>query len=199
MKIVISKLQERVLEASIADWPRILPSRHRSTPANAGFGSSRFSSPSGAFRVLYAADNFPTAFAEAVVRDRFEGKARRFLYRPHLEQLCVTSISSSRKLALLDLRGAAAYEIGIDTDANRARTHGSGQALSEVVHANMTDIDGILFNSRLTTGDCMAIYDRAFPALSGTPPVALIQATLLPAELTRLGITVRRKRGYGAS
>ena len=94
--------------------------RHRATPADAGFGSSRFSSPSGTFRVLYAADNFPTAFAEAVVRDRFEGKARRFLYRPYLERLCVTAISSNRALALLDLRGAAAYELGIDTDANRA-------------------------------------------------------------------------------
>ena len=62
----------------------------------------------------------------------------------------------------------------------------------------MTDIDGIVFNSRLTTGDCVAVYDRAFSALSGTPPVALLQATLLPAELTRLGITVRRKRGYAA-
>lgn len=197
MKIVTAKLRERVFEARIADWPRILPSRHRSTPANAGFGSSRFSSPSGAFRVLYAADNFPTAFAEAVVRDRFEGKTRRFLYRPHLEELCVTSINSTRELALLDLRGATAYEVGIDTDANRARAHSSGQALSEAVHADMTDIDGILFNSRLTNGDCVAIYDRAFSALSGTPPVALLQATLLPAELTRLGITVRRKRGYG--
>jgi hypothetical protein len=196
VKIVTAKLRERVIEAGIADWPRILPSRHRSTPANAGFGSSRFSSPAGAFRVLYAADNFQTAFAEAVVRDRFEGKTRRFLYRPHLEQLCVTSISSSRKLALLDLRGAAAYEVGIDTDANRARTHTSGQALSEAVHVAMTNIDGILFNSRLTTGDCMAIYDRAFPALLGTLPVALLQATLLPAELTRLDITVRRRRGY---
>lgn len=198
MKIVTSKLRERVLEARIADWPRILPSRYRSTPANAGFGSSRLSSPSGAFRVLYAAGDFPTAFAEAVVRDRFEGKTRRFLYRPHLEQMCVTSISSSRELVLLDLRGATAYEVGIDTDANRARSHTSGQALSEAVHAEMTAIDGILFNSRLTTGDCVAIYDRAFSALSGTPPVALLQATLLPAELTRLDITVRRKRGYAA-
>lgn len=196
MKIVTSKLRERVFEARIANWPRILPSRHRSTPANAGFGSSRFSSASGAFRVLYAADNFSTAFAEAVVRDRFEGKTRRFLYRPHLEQLCVTTINSTRELALIDLRGASAYEVGIDTDANRARAHTSGQALSQAVHADMTDIDGILFNSRLTTGDCVAIYDRAFSALSGTPPVALLQATLLPAELTRLGITVRRKRGY---
>jgi hypothetical protein len=60
----------------------------------------------------------------------------------------------------------------------------------------MTDIGGIVFNSRLTTGDCVAIYDRAFSTLSGTLPVALLQATLLPAELTRLGITVRRKRGH---
>ncbi|RXH31122.1 hypothetical protein XH99_10995 [Bradyrhizobium nanningense] len=196
MKIVISKLRARVIETRIADWPRILPSRHRSTPANAGFGSSRFSSPSGAFRVLYAADNFPTAFAEAVVRDRFEGKKKRFLYRPHLEQLCVTSISSSRELVLLDLRGSGAYEIGIDTDANRARAHGAGQALSELVYAEMNDIDGILFNSRLTTGDCVAVYDRGLSALSGTPPVALLQAALLPTELARLGITARRKRGY---
>jgi hypothetical protein len=196
VKIVTSKLREQVFQARIADWPRILPSRRRSTPADAGFGSSRFSSPSAAFRVLYAADNFSTAFAEAVVRDRFEGKTRRFLYRPHLEQLCVTSISSSRELALLDIRAAAAYEIGIDTDANRARAHASGQALSEAVHAEMSDIDGILFDSRLTTGACLAIYDRAFSALTGAPPIALVEATLLQAELTRLDIAVRRKRGY---
>jgi hypothetical protein len=194
--LVTPRLRDRVVEARIADWPRILPSRHRSTPANAGFGSSRFSSPSGAFRVLYAADSFATAFAEAVVRDRFEGKTRRFLYRSHLEQLCVTSLSSSHELALLDLRGGTGYEVGVDTDASRARAHTSGQALSEAVHADMPDIDGILFNSRLTTGDCVAIYDRAFTALSGSPPIALIQATLLPDELTRLGIVVRRKRGY---
>ena len=41
-------------------------------PLGVGFGASRFSSPSKAFRVLYAAENFPTAFAEAVVRDRYE-------------------------------------------------------------------------------------------------------------------------------
>lgn len=81
---------------------------------------------------------------------------------------------------------------------NRARAHASGQAPSEAVHVNMTDIEGILFNSRLTTGDCVAIYDRAFSALSGTPPLALLQATQLPAELTRLGITLRLKRGYAA-
>jgi hypothetical protein len=199
VKIVTSKLRQRVITARIADWPRILPSRHRATPADGGFGSSRYSSPTAAFRVLYAADNFPTAFAEAVVRDRFEGKVRRFLYRPHLDQLCVTAISSNRELTLLDLMRAAAYELGIDTDASRARAHAPGQALSEAVHAEMPDVDGILFNSRLTTGGCVAVYDRAFSALSGTPPIALLQSALLPAELTRLGITVRRARGFATT
>lgn len=196
MKIVMSKLRKRIINARIVDWPRIFPSRHRSTPADAGFGSSRFSSPSRTFRVLYAADNFPTAFAEAVVRDRFEGRTRRFLYRPYLEQLCVTAISSSRELTLLDLTGAGAYEAGIDTDANRARAHNSGQALSEVVYAEMPGVDGIVFNSRLTTGSCVVIYDRAFSALSGTSSIALLQSALLPAELTRLDISVRRRRGF---
>ena len=86
MKLVPSKLRERVIDARLSDWPRILPTRHRATPAGAGFGSSRYSSPTDAFRVLYAADNFSTAFAEAVVRDRFEGKSRRYLYRPTLSR-----------------------------------------------------------------------------------------------------------------
>jgi hypothetical protein len=196
VKLVTTKLRDRVIAARLSDWPRILPTKHRATPTGAGFGSSRYSSPTDSFRVLYAADNFPTAFAEAVVRDRFEGKSRRYLYRPHLEQVCLSAISSSRDLTLLDLRGAAAYELGVDTDASRARDHGVGQTFSQAVHDQMADIDAILFDSRLTTGACVAIYDRAFSALSGTVPIGLLQAALLPAEITRLGITLRRQRGY---
>jgi hypothetical protein len=196
VKLVASKLRDRVIAARLSDWPRILPTKHRATPAGAGFGSSRYSSPTDAFRVLYAADNFPTAFAEAVVRDRFQGKSRRYLYRPHLEQVCLTSISSIRDLTLLDLRGAAAYELGVDTDASRARNHAVGQAFSQAVHDQMADVDAILFDSRLTTGACVAVYDRAFSALSGTVPIGLLHAALLPPEITRLGIMLRRKRGY---
>lgn len=196
MKLVTPKLRGRVITAGLSDWPRILPTKHRATPTGAGFGSSRYSSPTDSFRVLYAADNFSTAFAEAVVRDRFEGKSRRYLYRPHLEQVCLTAISSSRDLTLLDLRGAAAYELGIDTDASRARDHAIGQTFSQAVHDQMADVDAILFDSRLTTGTCVAIYDRAFSALSGMVPIGLLQAALLPAEITRLGITLRRQRGY---
>jgi len=196
VKLITSKLRDRVIAARLSDWPRILPTKHRATPTGAGFGSSRYSSPTDSFRVLYAADNFSTAFAEAVVRDRFEGKSRRYLYRPHLEQLCLTAISSSRDLTLLDLRGAAAYELGVDTNASRARDHTVGQTFSQHVHDQMADVDAILFDSRLTSASCVAIYDRAFSALSGTVPIGLLQAALLPAEIARLGITLRGQRGY---
>lgn len=106
----LAQLRRRILRARLIGWPRVIPSHHRATPADAGFGSSRFSSPTRSFRVLYAAQDFSTAFAEAVVRDRFQGLSRRFLYRPHLEQLCVTEIESAIELNLLDLRGAATYE-----------------------------------------------------------------------------------------
>ncbi len=79
MKLVASKLRDRTIVARLSDWRRVLPTKHRATPTGAGFGSSRFSSPTNSFRVLYAADNFPTAFAEAIVRDRFDGRSRRYI------------------------------------------------------------------------------------------------------------------------
>jgi RES domain len=191
-----SRIRGRTVTGRLVDWPRILPTLHRATPADAGFGTSRFSTTSGSFRVLYAAEDFATAFAEAVVRDRFEGRSRRVLYRPHLDALCITSITSARELNLIDLTGGAAYEAGVDTDASRARKHSSGQELSEAIHTELPGVDGILFDSRLTTLRCVALYDRAFLTLSATTPIGLLQSASLPSELERLKITVRRARGF---
>ena len=128
-----------------------------------------------------------------VVRDRFEGKQRRYLYRPQLETLVASEISTGRALQLVDLTGAAAYELGVDTDAKAARDHAKGQRFAEALHRD-TDVDGMLFSSRLTGALCAAIFDRAAAKLSATTPVALPMVGALPAELTRLGITVRRRR-----
>jgi hypothetical protein len=65
---------------------------------------NRFPSPS-----RDAADTLSRLNWRNVV-DRFESKKMRFLDRPHLGQLCVTPIASTRELVLLDLRGAAAHE-----------------------------------------------------------------------------------------
>jgi hypothetical protein len=181
VKIHGPTLTGRLIKVRIDDWPRIISVRRRVSGPH--------------FKVLYAAEDFPTAFAEAVVRDRFEGKERRFLYRPHLDLRCVTAISSSRELQLADLRGGGAYELGIDTDAKGARAHDSGQSFSAELHDDFPDVDGILFDSRLTGAACVAVYGRALPALSGSQPVGILQSAALVPELERLKITVRRKRG----
>lgn len=193
MKFDLSRIAAATGPVDLVNWPRIFLAKHRSAPINTGLGSSRFSSPSKSFRVLYAADAFPTAFAEAVVRDRFQGKIRRYISQPALEGLVATEISTKRPLQLVDLRGGAAYELGIDTDIKGARAHVAGQKFAEALHTR-TSVDGILFHSRLTADDCVAIFDRAFPALAATIPVDLLSVAALPTEIERLGIIVRGRR-----
>ena len=109
MKLDQKRIAAATIEQALGRWPRIIAASHAKTPGDTGYGSSRFSSPGRAFKVLYAAEDFGTSFAEAVVRDRFVGKERRFLYREQLEELMVTEIGSVGDLALLDLTGDAAY------------------------------------------------------------------------------------------
>lgn len=193
MKLDLRRIEARTGPVELMDWPRIIPDRHRATPVGAGFGGSRFSSPSSAFRTLYAAQNFATALAEAVIRDRFVGKERRYLYRPYLDSLLGTEISTSASLMLVDLTGDAAYDMGIDTDAKGSRSHRAGQAFAEALHKR-TSADGILFSSRLTNEPCVAIFDRAFLRLIGKAPIQLVRVGALADELVRLEVTVRRRR-----
>lgn len=193
MKLDLRRIAARTGLVELADWPRIIPDRHRVTPCDAGFGSSRFSSPTRQFRVLYAAQDFPTALAEAVIRDRFVGKQRRYLYRTHLESLYATTISTTAPLMLVDLSGSGAYDMGIDTDVKGSRAHSAGQVFAEALHARTT-VDGIIFDSRLTSAPCIAIFDRAFASLHAAEPVNLFQVPGLVDELKHRGITLRRQR-----
>ncbi len=193
MTLDIKRIDAAAIHARLTRWPRIIASTHAATPADTGYGTSRFASPSGRFRTLYAAQDFGSAFAEAVVRDRFVGKQRRYLYRPMLEQLMVTEISSA-PLRLLDLRGQAAYDLGIDSDAKGARAHQSGQDLAERLHRE-SRIDGILYHSRFSDRDCVAVFDRAFGKISATSPIPLVTVAALTTEIERLKIVVRRRYG----
>lgn len=197
MKLDLERIKARTGPVELDNWSRIFPARHRATPTEAGFGTSRFSSPGDQFRVLYAAKDFPTAFAEAVVRDRFVGKERRYLYRPHLEERVATEISTTAALSLVDLSSGAAYELGVDTDAKGARSHLAGQRFAEALH-KQTSVDGIIFSSRLTGEPAVAIFDRAFPRLSATVAIDLVRVAALSDEINRLGIIVRRRAAIPA-
>lgn len=191
MKRDKKRLDPHAVRLEVGAFVRILRTRYAHLPKGLSSGPSRFSSPSGAFRVFYAARDFATALAEAVVRDRFVDRQRRTIGQSTLAGRSVTLIGTTAPLKILDVRGSAAYTLGVDTDAVRGRTHDPGQAFSEWLHAE-TDFDGILYDSRLTGRACIAVYERALGKIDASPAQPLLAHVDLIAELRRMNIIVRR-------
>ena len=188
--IAIAALTKR---ETLDAWLRVLRSQFAATPLGCGFGPSRFSSPSNAFKVIYLGQTMATAIAETVIRDRFEAvsPALRVLDLSEISTWAVAELHTSVPLRLLDLTEVGALRLGLNTDAVGAKAHQAGQAFSEALHAQFSDIDGIQFLSRLTRGRCMAVYERSIaPCLKAKGVVGLEQAVSLTGILVDLGITL---------
>lgn len=167
------------------DYLRVTPWARRSTPLGMGFGETRFASPTKAFRLLYISEDLATSVAEAIVRDRFEGKTVRELAQSDIADWGVCAVSATRPLRLLTLRGDACFKLGISTDIVGAKAHDEACAFSQDLY-DTTDLDGIVYHSRLRKKNCMVIYDRAVtPGLNARPVVRLERlAALVPALKT---------------
>ena len=79
MKLDRTVLADLAVAFTPKDYVRVTPMAHAATPLAAGYGQSRFASPIRAFKVVYLAEDLTTSIAETLVRDRFQGKARRTL------------------------------------------------------------------------------------------------------------------------
>jgi len=138
-----------------------LPEPFDLRPARSRFCDGR------SYAVLYAAGDFETAFAEVVMRDRFVQRDQRVVAFGELSARAWMEITQDdgRLLNLADLRDDGCLVLGAPTDAVHARNHAAGRALSRALHDEHTDVDGIVYRSRLTGGDCYAIFDRATASL----------------------------------
>lgn len=147
---------------------RIIPSQHENTPLGAIPANSRFCTSNSNFSILYAASDFSTAFIEVVIRDRFTQINQRRIYLSELidrSYVCIASAPNSN-LTILDLRRDGCTRLGVPTDAVNARVHSYGQELGQEIYNNHSEVDGLLFSSRLTGNDIYAIFDRAISKLS---------------------------------
>ena len=165
----------------------------RETPLGMGVGSSRFSSPDQSYKILYAALNLETAIAEVIVRDRFEAVAAsaRVIEPSEIRRYAAAEVSTRRLLRLLDLREKALLRLGFNTDAVGARAHAAGQAMSAKVHVE-TDLDGLIYLSRLTHAPCAMVYERAVAdRLSAPAAMGLEQAEGMEAAFAALSTRVK--------
>lgn len=148
------------VSVDVTNYVRIVARVHAATPLGMGFGRSRFSSPRDRFRLLYLAQDPTTAFAETIVRDRYEKKSERLLLEEELDRYSIAAVRNPRPLFLLDLRNEGASLLGVSTDAVRAKAQAAGRKLSQSLY-DRTNFDGIVYMSRITNRECVAVYDRA--------------------------------------
>ena len=179
---------------------RLTPRAHAGTPLGMGFGETRFASPTRSFHILYIARNLETGIAEAIIRDRFEKKAARELDMSEVDQWAVAEVSATMPLTLLDLRTTGLLQLGVSTDAARAKAQIAGRRLSQTLYDSF-DVDGLLYLSRLTGAECIAIYDRAVARkLTVTQVVDLARLADLVPALMKLNVTlIREPRGSSPS
>jgi hypothetical protein len=171
-------------------YVRITPMTHMATPLGAGFGVTRFASPTKAFKVIYIAQDLTTGVAETLVRDRFQGKARRRLLDVEAALWGATEINASAPLTLIDLRTTGLVRLGVSTEAARGKVQGQGRKLSQAIY-DQTNAQGIIYFSRLTGRTCICIYDRALPGRLVATPV--VEVTLLAGfvdALRELNVTL---------
>ena len=78
-----------------------------------------------------------------------------------------------------------AVRLGVSTDAARAKSQTQGRRLSQSIYDG-TDVDGLLYMSRLTGMSCVAVYDRAVSAkLAATPVEEIVtRADFVPALMS---------------
>lgn len=171
-------------------YVRVTPMAHAPTPLGAGYGVTRFASPTKAFKVIYIAHDLTTGIAETLVRDRFQGKVRRKILDVETTLWGATEVSAGAPLMLIDLRTTGLVRLGVSTEAARGKVQGQGRKLSQAIY-DQTDAQGLIYNSRLTGRTCICVYDRALPGgLVATP---VVEVALLPGfvdALRELNVTL---------
>lgn len=191
MRLNLATVDDLALAFQPISFLRVVPADKIATPLGMGYGHSRFSSPSTTFRLVYLAHDLATAIAETIIRDRFEGASNRVLDDTEIEEWAIAQVSATVPLTVLDLRTTGLLRLGVSTDAARGKAHREGQELSEAVY-NAFAVDALLYSSRLTAANCLAVYDRAVPSLKSTPAVPLLSHSGLVNALNSLGVTIRK-------
>ena len=146
MSFDLAILEDLAVGIDVTGYLRIMEARHRATPTGTGHGKTRFSSPVGTFTILYAAQDLPTALAEKIIRDRFQGRKKRVLLRADFDEMVVANLVASKPLKLLDLRTSGASRLGVPTDAVRSRAQQAGRRFSQQLY-DTTNFDGIVYMS----------------------------------------------------
>jgi hypothetical protein len=110
-----------------------------------------------------------------------------------IENWAVAEVAATSTLTVLDLRTTGLLRFGVSTDAARGKAHVEGRKLSEAIYGAYA-VDALLYSSRLTAANRLAVYDRAVPKLNSTAAVPLLRHPDLIPALNSLGVKIWKSR-----
>ena len=140
----------------------------------------RFDDPQGIYKVLYAALDLPTAFGETLVRvpTVTDVLSTDVLIRGRSELVVTRAL---RLLPLIDERVSAH---GLSFTELHGDDYGPTWRISAKIHA-ASGADGILYTSRFSNRECVALFDRASTAVATTAVNGVALTPELAAELAQ--------------
>jgi hypothetical protein len=154
--------------------PRVDPATGERTPP-----TYRFDSASGGFGVLYAAARFEGAFVETILRN----PQLTFVAQNYIRLRCVTELTLSRDLRLVDMRGRGLSRIGT-TNAISTGPYAPCWTWSDYLYSHRDKPDGIAYPSRHSPLQiCYAIFERSDLSVTRGEPMPL--GDMLP-EIRRI-------------
>ena len=112
-----------------------------------------------------------------MLRDRREGLVDDLpIEEVELTHRRYAEIATTTELHLVDLKGDNAVRMGVPTDVVRAQRQNLARRWSLAFHEHPSQLDGIIYPSRLNGATNLAIYDRAIGKLQLTRVVTLLGA-----------------------
>lgn len=152
-------------------------------------GNGRFDAPGGEYGVLYAADSPHCAFVETYGRI---DSGYPVITQASLKLRCLSEITSSRPLRLVDITGSGLARLGAD---NRLSTgdYRVAQHWSAALRNHPHQPDGLLYLSRHDPSrTCLAIFDHASDVIATTS-----RGDLLDPQHLALLADILDRYGYG--
>jgi|SRR5271165_3205764 len=127
----------------------------------------RFDSASGSFGVLYAAERFEGPFVETILRN----PQLTFVSQNYIRLRCVTELTFSRDLRLVDIRGRGLSGIGT-TNAISTGPYAPCWTWSDYLYSHRDKPDGIAYASRHNPAElCHAIFERTDLSVTRDEPI----------------------------
>jgi len=153
-------------EADVDGYIRLIRIKHKDGLGFSKHAKSRFSDPdsvNASYGVVYSGQDLATSVAEAIVRDSKAGNPGPMLlsYKRAISDWRAIVVSSTTHLKLLNLTGVGLIRFGVPTNIVRQKSQLSSRKLGKAIHQNKASFDGILYGSRITMGQCLAVFDRA--------------------------------------